>query len=198
MKDLQHHFQSSVSPKTYHSEDVKDAIKHISTKCPKSAGNTAHIKLLQGEKSTYKELLLAKCASCVGNYIDGRSDCEVATCPAYPKMQYRKKGDFYLPDNFMQPELKYIKKLCPKSEGNTACVKLLNGGQLTYRETLLALCAQCCNYHKDGRYDCEVFDCVLHSRMPYRDKYDPIHSEYYVCNASSNGAKSSSRGVGNE
>lgn len=181
MKDLQSKIKCSVTSKTDLTQDVKREIEYISTKCPRSAGNTAHIKLLQGEELTYKELLLAKCAECGGNYIDGRKDCEVVNCPAYPKMQYRKKGIVPLPDN-AQSQLKYIMTECPVSAGNTACIKWLEGKHLTYKETFLALCAHCVNFSKDGRYDCETFSCPVHFKMPYRGKFDPIYSKYYGCN----------------
>lgn len=180
MKDLQTKKKCSVTPKNDLTEHVKREIEHITTKCPQSSGNTAHIRLLQGEELTYKELLLAMCAECGGNYIDGRKECEVTDCPVYPIMQYRKEGGVDLPDDFAQ-QLKYIMTECPVSAGNTACIKWLEGKQLTYKETLLAKCAHCCNYYKDGRYDCETFSCVLRSKMPYRGKFDPIYSPYYDC-----------------
>ena len=32
-----------------------------------------------------------KCKDCMGNYRDGRRDCEVPTCPLYGWMPYRQK-----------------------------------------------------------------------------------------------------------
>lgn len=32
----------------------------------------------------------AKCADCMGNYADGRVDCEIQGCPLYSWMPYRK------------------------------------------------------------------------------------------------------------
>lgn len=39
---------------------------------------------------SYKQMIRAKCKDCMCDYIDGRRDCEVETCPLYPAMPYGK------------------------------------------------------------------------------------------------------------
>jgi hypothetical protein len=41
------------------------------------------------EKPTRTECLLAQCWECLGNYIDGRTDCRNTRCPSYTYMPYR-------------------------------------------------------------------------------------------------------------
>ena len=54
-------------------------------------GNKLLVKYYKGGELTFKEALIAKCAECMNNYIDGRADCEMETCPLYPYMPYQKK-----------------------------------------------------------------------------------------------------------
>lgn len=53
-------------------------------------GTHLYGKYLQGERLTRGESLIAKCAECMGGYVDGRRDCRVELCPLYPYMPYRK------------------------------------------------------------------------------------------------------------
>lgn len=39
---------------------------------------------------SYKQLIRAKCKDCMCDYVDGRRDCEVETCPLYSAMPYGK------------------------------------------------------------------------------------------------------------
>jgi hypothetical protein len=41
---------------------------------------------------TRRQAIIAKCADCMNNYVDGRNDCGVRTCPLYPWMPYAGKG----------------------------------------------------------------------------------------------------------
>ena len=66
----------------------------------------------------------------------------------------------------------------PISSGRTQYLRFLNGEKLTYREALLAKCAECCCFYVDGRYDCEVSSCPLYNSMPYRGMYDANKSKY--------------------
>lgn len=59
----------------------------------------------------------------------------------------------------------------PVSTGRTQYLRFLKGEKLTFREALLAKCAECCAFYADGRYDCEVFSCPLHIFMPYQGVY---------------------------
>ena len=42
----------------------------------------------QGKKLSLKQSILAKCCDCMGNYADGKIDCEIPDCPLYPFMPY--------------------------------------------------------------------------------------------------------------
>jgi len=55
-----------------------------------SRGTRVYEKYLRGERITRGEALAAKCAECMGGYVDGRRDCRVELCPLYPYMPYRK------------------------------------------------------------------------------------------------------------
>ncbi len=43
-----------------------------------------------GKKLTLKQAVLAKCAECMGNYVDGKEDCDILECSLYPFMVYGK------------------------------------------------------------------------------------------------------------
>ena len=58
---------------------------------PTSSGKTYLLKHFKGEDLTRGQAIKAKCADCMGLYIDGRIDCEISECPLYPYMPYRKK-----------------------------------------------------------------------------------------------------------
>jgi hypothetical protein len=45
-----------------------------------------------GARLTQRQGILAKCADCMGRYVDGRVDCRVPACPLYPWMPYREDG----------------------------------------------------------------------------------------------------------
>jgi len=68
--------------------------------CPKSSGKTQYLRYLQGEKLTYMQAVLAKCAECNCGYDNGRRDCEIPICPLYPFMPYRGKSM----DEWAEPE----------------------------------------------------------------------------------------------
>ena len=41
-----------------------------------------------GDKISLKKSVLAKCADCMGYYIDGKMDCMIPDCSLYPFMVY--------------------------------------------------------------------------------------------------------------
>ncbi len=45
-------------------------------------------KHLSGVKLSLKQAILAKCADCMGFYVDGKIDCDIPDCPLYPHMRY--------------------------------------------------------------------------------------------------------------
>jgi len=55
-------------------------------------------KYLSGGKLSIRQAILAKCADCLGLYVDGKADCAMPDCPLYPWMVYgavwkgRQKG----------------------------------------------------------------------------------------------------------
>jgi hypothetical protein len=46
-----------------------------------------------GKRLTTGRAIKAKCYDCMGQYIDGRVDCKVITCPLYSYMPYKGKYD---------------------------------------------------------------------------------------------------------
>jgi hypothetical protein len=58
---------------------------------PVSKGKTKLLKYLSGDVLTRGDSIIAKCAECMGYYIDGRYDCEIPLCPLYHYMPYRGK-----------------------------------------------------------------------------------------------------------
>jgi len=60
---------------------------------PKSSGNSFLAKHLNNERLTRNKAIFAKCADCMGFYVDGRVDCKIPLCPLYPFMPYREKGE---------------------------------------------------------------------------------------------------------
>jgi hypothetical protein len=58
---------------------------------PTSSGKTFLLKHLYGDRLTRDQAIKAKCADCMGYYIDGRTDCELSGCPLYPYMPYKAK-----------------------------------------------------------------------------------------------------------
>jgi len=62
-----------------------------------------------GGKLTPKQMILAKCYECMGNYADGKIDCVLTDCSLYPMMPYgatwkgREKGK--IPVGFVKHRL---------------------------------------------------------------------------------------------
>lgn len=42
----------------------------------------------EGKKLTLKQSVKANCADCMGNYANGKRDCDIPSCPLYPYMPY--------------------------------------------------------------------------------------------------------------
>ncbi len=47
-------------------------------------------KYKMGDKLTNRQAIIAKCADCMGLYVDGKLDCQIPDCPLYPLMPYGK------------------------------------------------------------------------------------------------------------
>jgi hypothetical protein len=55
-------------------------------------GQDAYNRFLGGSKITRKEAMLAKCYECMGEYEDGKRDCQGVSCPLYFYYPYKKYG----------------------------------------------------------------------------------------------------------
>ncbi len=61
-----------------------------------------------------------------------------------------------------------VVEAAPASAGKTCLLKHLDGKRLTFRQAVIAKCAECMGYYRDGRVDCGVETCPLYPTMPYR------------------------------
>lgn len=91
MSDLQNKSKVAGRPKFELSEVEKNRLIKQCANWPTSSGKTQYLRYLNGEKLTYMEAGLARCAECCGGYIDGRYDCGIPTCPLYGHMPYLGK-----------------------------------------------------------------------------------------------------------
>jgi len=48
-------------------------------------------KHLDGQRLTPRQMIIAKCYECMGEYVDGRFDCGINDCPLHPMMPYRNR-----------------------------------------------------------------------------------------------------------
>ncbi len=65
-------------------------------------------------------------------------------------------------------EIRQVEKNGTMAKGKAEYLTFLKGGNLTIRERVLANCYQCTGMYSDGKKDCEMEQCTLHSYMPYR------------------------------
>jgi hypothetical protein len=79
------HLRPSIPEKT--ASQLIDALKAA----PTSGGKTNLLKHYNGDPLTHKQAIIAKCADCMGFYIDGRCDCGMSSCPLYGFQPYRGK-----------------------------------------------------------------------------------------------------------
>ena len=54
-----------------------------------------------------------------------------------------------------------------QAQGQKEFINYLQGGRMTLRQAVKAHCYDCMGYYEDGRVDCELKDCPLHTFMPY-------------------------------
>ncbi|MBA4419402.1 MAG: hypothetical protein C0392_16080 [Syntrophus sp. (in: bacteria)] len=54
------------------------------------------------------------------------------------------------------------------SKGKKELLKHLRGQSLTWKEAVLAKCADCTCGYDDSKADCKIPDCPLYGHMPYR------------------------------
>jgi hypothetical protein len=87
----------------------------------KARGGKELDRHIDGKRLTTKQMILAKCFECMGNYADGKEDCSLPECPLYPLMPYgltwkgRVKGK--IPPGFVKHILQEIKGV--SIEGNS-------------------------------------------------------------------------------
>ena len=55
-------------------------------------GKAGLMTYLGGGTISLRQSVYAKCYDCMSNFIDGKVDCNVPTCPLYPFMAYRSGG----------------------------------------------------------------------------------------------------------
>ena len=60
-------------------------------RAPRSRGKTLLLKYMEGRKLRASEAILAKCAECMGLYVDGLVDCGVKDCPLFEWRPYKKQ-----------------------------------------------------------------------------------------------------------
>jgi len=91
MTDLINESCIAAKPESGRAEARKQQLIKEYESNPVSSGRTHYLRFLRGEKLTYMEAVLAKCAECNCGYIDGRYDCEIPACPLYQFMPYKGK-----------------------------------------------------------------------------------------------------------
>ncbi len=79
-------------------------------KLPKARGNKEFKKHEMGDRLTQRQAILAKCADCVGFYVDGKVDCQMPDCPLYPFMPYRAQKEVKIPARGRKPPLQNVKR----------------------------------------------------------------------------------------
>jgi len=93
MTDLQNKFDVATKPKFELSDAERQRLIKEYESYPVSSGRTQYLRYLRGEKLTYMEGVLARCAECNCGYVDGRYDCGVPKCPLYQFMPYKGKEE---------------------------------------------------------------------------------------------------------
>jgi len=63
------------------------------------------------------------------------------------------------------------------ARGRTELIKYLNGGKLSRKEAMAAMCYDCTGYYSDGRVDCELPSCPMYGWMPLKGKKRVIETD---------------------
>ncbi len=63
------------------------------------------------------------------------------------------------------------------AKGRAELIKYRDGKKLSYKQSALAKCYECCGFYADGKLDCLIPDCPLYGCMPYRNKATKTDSE---------------------
>ena len=56
-------------------------------------GTANLVKYQAGKRLTASASIKAKCAQCMDNYVDGKIDCDIPTCPLHPWQPYQTKKE---------------------------------------------------------------------------------------------------------
>ncbi len=56
------------------------------------------------------------------------------------------------------------------AQGRNELKKHLDGGDLTFKQSVLAKCYECNLGYSDGKVSCEIQDCPLFQYMPYENR----------------------------
>jgi len=124
----------------------------------------------RGYRPPTNEALHALCCDCMGNYADGRRDCQHTHCPFYTKHRYR----------ILQPTFEWFfgpwsnhdieRRAIGLSQDDYLDMKLGNPRKPTYSMMFRAKCFSCCNNFRGGmtREDCNIPSCPIYYWMPYR------------------------------
>lgn len=153
-----------------------------------------------GYRPSSKEALKALCCECCGNYLDGRQDCQVVTCPIYSRHPYRlltPNYDWILGNAFNGRH--YREKIEELGIGVNEFVSkylLKSSGKLSINMIMRAKCYWCCGDFRQGmqREDCNIPECPIYYWMPYREQepnydwmFDLSYSKKHTMAASMNG-----------
>jgi len=62
-----------------------------------------------------------------------------------------------------------IKRHGKTARGKKELIKHLEGGRITLKQAVNAYCYGCLGYYADGKQDCKMPKCPLHSFQPYNE-----------------------------
>jgi hypothetical protein len=95
--------------KTY---DIQmDALRGNLCRAMNSKGRNMLQMHVGGLRLALPEMLVAKCADCMAMFADGKIDCQVFSCPIYPRMPYRMGKKRYLrPDRKTEQQAEELER----------------------------------------------------------------------------------------
>jgi len=79
--------------------------------------------------------------------------------------------------------IKNIRRYGKTARGQKELIKHLSGERLTLKQAVNAHCYDCCGMYADGKTDCMMENCPLHSFMPYNQNREkgtrqPVSAEH--------------------
>lgn len=124
----------------------------------------------RGYRPSRGEAIRAFCCECMGNYADGKQDCEHVRCPLYSKHKFRK----------LKPDLSWFfgpwsnheiqRNAMGATQEKYLIYKLGSSLRVGYPQICKAKCYECCGNFVGGmpRDDCGITECPIYYWMPYR------------------------------